>query len=113
MCRRSAKMVSSKYLTKWDGPDLLLLFRLPEWLHVSFLPPHFPCCLTSELQDFVEKMPVGCFLPHAYDPIPLEFREKDSQNGNDSNPNPIGEAHSVFHDEPDIISRAEVPFDRA
>ena len=58
-------------------------------------------------------MPVGCFLPHAYDPIPLEFREKETRNGNDSNPNPIGEAHSLFYDEPDIISRAEVSFDRA
>ena len=62
-------------------------------------------------QDFVDKMPVGCLLPHAYDPLPLEFRQKEraaDQNADVPTPNPIGEAHGLFYDEPDIISRAEV-----
>jgi hypothetical protein len=56
-------------------------------------------------------MPVGCFLPHAYDPIPLEFREQErigQNNELDFSQNPIGEAHSLFYHESDIISRAEV-----
>lgn len=57
-------------------------------------------------------MPVGCFLPHAYDPLPLEFREKETRE-NEPSVNPIGEAHGLFYDEPDIISRAEVPLNEA
>ena len=56
-------------------------------------------------------MPVGCFLPHAYDPIPLEFREQERVGANNElefGQNPIGEAHGVFYHEADIISRAEV-----
>jgi hypothetical protein len=62
-------------------------------------------------QDFLDKMPVGCLLPHAYDPLPIEFRQKEravDQNADVPTPNPIGEAHGLFYDEPDIISRAEV-----
>jgi hypothetical protein len=56
-------------------------------------------------------MPVGCLLPHAYDPLPIEFRKSErssEQNVNEPTPNPIGDAHGLFFDEPDIISRAEV-----
>ncbi len=77
------------------GSSLLFLFST---LHFS---------LTLPMQDFVEKMPVGCLLPHAYEPLPLEFREKETRE-NEPSLNPIGEAHSLFYDEPDIISRAEV-----
>jgi hypothetical protein len=63
------------------------------------------------MQEYVDQMPVGCFLAHAYDPIPLEFREQErigQNNELERCPNPIGEAHSLFYHESDIISRAEV-----
>jgi hypothetical protein len=61
------------------------------------------------LQEFVKEMPVGCFLPHAYDPLPIEFRaHSPSQNVHQDLSNPIGDAHALFHEEPDVISRAEV-----
>ena len=70
---------------------------------MAYLPyPYF--------QDFVDTMPVGCLLPHAYDPLPLEFRGgKDDPNPREDSPNPIGESHGLYYDEPDIVSRAEVP----
>jgi hypothetical protein len=85
-------------------------------LHVLACACAFACFgktffLTNALQDFVDQMPVGCFLPHAYDPIPLEFREQERIGENNElelSQNPIGEAHGVFYHESDIISRAEV-----
>ena len=58
------------------------------------------CCTALTLsnlnpQEFVDTMPVGCLLPHAYDPLPLEFRGRE--DGDNVSPNPIGEAHGVIY----------------
>jgi hypothetical protein len=101
-------IIQTSHQLGWAG--LVVVIQVSCTLISRYFLPRF--CLILNSQDFLDSMPVGCLLPHAYDPLPIEFRKNErsnEQNVNEPTPNPIGDAHGLFYDEPDIISRAEVP----